>query len=120
VRKTKSTNPELTGLISFLKKQSREEGANIWLDVAGYLAKPSRKRITVNLSQLSRHAKKNEVIVVPGKVLGTGTIKHPITVAAFDFSATAKNKLKAAKAKHLSIPELAKKNPAGTNIRIIR
>ena len=120
MRKTKSTNPELVGLISFLKKQSREKEANIWLDVAEYLAKPSRRRIAVNLSRLNRYTQKNEMIVVPGKVLGAGTIEHPITVAAFDFSETAKNKLKAAKAKPLSIPELAKKNPAGTNIKIIR
>jgi ribosomal protein L18E len=32
----------------------------------------------------------------------------------------AKKKLKAAKAKHLSIPELMEKNPTGANVRIIR
>ncbi len=58
--------------------------------------------------------------MVPGKVLGTGSLTHPVTVAAFDASDNAKEKLKAAKAKYLSIPELVAKNPKGTNVKIIR
>jgi large subunit ribosomal protein L18e len=120
MRETKSTNPELVQLIRFLKKQSRETQANIWLDVAGHLAKPSRQRVAVNLSRINRHTEKREVIVVPGKVLGTGTLNHPVTVAAFGASEKAKEKLAAAKAKYLSISELVKKNPKGTKVKIIR
>jgi large subunit ribosomal protein L18e len=120
MRETKSTNPELIQLIRFLKKQARETQANIWLDVAEYLAKPSRQRIAVNLSRINRYTEKKEVIVVPGKVLGTGTLNHPVTVAAFDASEKAKEKLAEAKAKYLSIPELVKENPKGANVKIIR
>jgi large subunit ribosomal protein L18e len=120
LRKTKSTNPELTGLISFLKKQSVEKEVGIWRDVAGYLAKSNKRRTAVNLSRISRYTQKNETVIVPGKVLGTGTIGHPLTVAAFAFSEKAKAKLKAAKAKHLSLQELVEKNPRGTNVKIIR
>jgi len=119
LRKAKSTNPELITLISILKKKSREEKANIWLDVAEGLVKPKRKRVEVNLSRLNRYAQKGETVVVPGKVLGSGTIRHPFTVAAFAFSEKAKDKLKAAKAKRLSILELVEKNPKGTNVKII-
>jgi large subunit ribosomal protein L18e len=120
MRKTKSTNPELVQLIRFLKKQARETQANIWLDVAEHLAKSSRQRIAVNLSRINRHTEKREVIVVPGKVLGAGALNHPITVAAFGASEKAKEKLAAAKAKYLSIPELVKENPKGANVKIIR
>jgi large subunit ribosomal protein L18e len=120
MRQTKSTNPELVQLIRFLKKQGRETQANIWLDVAEHLAKSNRQRIAVNLSQINRHTEKSEVIVVPGKVLGTGALNHPITVAAFGASEKAKEKLAAAKAKYLSIPELVEENPKGAYVKIIR
>jgi large subunit ribosomal protein L18e len=120
MRETKSTNPELIQLIRFLKKQARETQAKIWLDVAEHLAKPSRQRVAVNLSRINRHTEKREVIVVPGKILGTGTLNHPVTVAAFGASEKAKEKLVAIKAKYLSIAELAKENPKGTKVKIIR
>jgi large subunit ribosomal protein L18e len=119
VRKTKKTNPELTRLIRFLKRQSRENEANIWRDVAEKLSKPRRKSITVNLSRLNRYTQKNETVVVPGKVLGSGKIDHPITVAAFAFSEEAKEKIKTVRGKCLSLLELVKKNPKGSNVKII-
>jgi large subunit ribosomal protein L18e len=60
------------------------------------------------------------MIVVPGKILGAGTIDHSVTVAAFNASEKAKEKLAAAKANYLSIPELVEKNPKGANVKIIR
>jgi len=119
VKKVKATNPELIKLIRFLRKQSRENKANIWREIAERLAKPRRKRIAVNLSRLNRHTQKNEMVVVPGKVLGAGEINHPVIVAAFSFSEKAKEKIKAAKGKCLSFIDLIKKNPKGSNVKII-
>ena len=119
MRETKSTNPEIVQLIRFLKKQSKEKEANIWLDVAEHLSKPSRHRIAVNLSRINMYTEKNGTIVVPGKVLGSGTLDHAVTVAAFAVSEKAKEKLTAAKAKYLSISELVGKNPKGSNVKII-
>jgi len=120
MREAKSTNPELVQLIRFLKKQAREEQANVWLDVAEHLAKPKAQRVAVNLSRINRHTQKRDMIVVPGKVLGAGALDHSVTVAAFGASEKAREKLAAAKAKYLSIPELVEKNPKGSNVRIIR
>jgi large subunit ribosomal protein L18e len=72
------------------------------------------------LSTINRNTKKSDVVVVPGKILGSGTINHAVTVASFGASEKAKEKLVAAKAKYLSIPELLEKNPKGTNVKIIR
>jgi large subunit ribosomal protein L18e len=119
MRKTKATNPELVKLIRFLKRQGKENNAEIWRATAEILAKPRRKRVAVNLSRLNRHTQKNDVVVVPGKVLGTGLISHPITVAAFTFSEKAKEKIMAARGKCLSIIDLIKKNPKGANVKII-
>jgi large subunit ribosomal protein L18e len=120
VKERKSTNPELIKLIRFLKVQSREKKANIWRDVAEHLAKANKQRAAVNLSRINRYTQKSDVIVVPGKILGTGTLNHAITIAAFSASEKAKEKLKAARAKYLSIPELVEKNPKGSKIKIIR
>jgi len=120
VRETKSTNPERIQLIRYLKKQSREAEAGIWLDVAKYLSKPSRQNISVNLSSINRNTEKNSTIVVPGKVLASGKLDHEITVAAFSISEKAKEKLVAAKAKYLSISELMAQNPKGSKVKIIR
>lgn len=119
MKKVKSTNPELIELIRFLRRQGRENKAEIWRDIAERLAKSRRKRIGVNLSRLNRHTQKKEIVVVPGKVLGAGEINHPITVAAFTFSEKAENKIKTAKGKCVSIFDLVKKNPKGSNVKII-
>ncbi len=119
MKKPKTTNPELVKLIRFLRKQSRENNVKIWRDVAERLAKPRRNRPAVNVSRLNRHTEKKETIVVPGKVVGTGKIDHQITVAAFAFSEKAKEKIKISKGKTISFLQLVKKNPKGSNIKII-
>ncbi len=119
MKENESTNPELLELTRFLKKHSRENNAEIWRSLAEILSKPRRKRVAVNLSRLNRFTDKNDVVAVPGKVLGAGEINHPITVAAFAFSAKAKDKIKRARGKCLTLFELAKKNPKGSNVKII-
>jgi large subunit ribosomal protein L18e len=119
VKKANTTNPELVELIRFLRKQGKENSAQIWRKIAESLAKPRRKRIAVNLSRLARYSQKGETLAVPGKVLGTGEMNHPVTVAAFAFSAKAKEKISTANGKCLTFTELAKKNPTGSKVKVI-
>jgi large subunit ribosomal protein L18e len=120
MRETKTTNPQLFQLIDLLRKQSREQKAAIWLDVADYLAKTRSQRVAVNLSTIERNTKRADTVVVPGKILASGTLTHPVTVASFEASDAAKAKIEAAKAKYISVEELLKKNPTGSNVKIIR
>ncbi len=62
---------------------------------------------------------KGETVVVPGKVLGDGSLDHKLEIAAFKFTQSAKEKIKKAGGKFMSISELIKKNPKGSNVRII-
>jgi large subunit ribosomal protein L18e len=119
MKRIRTTNPELINLIRTLKKKSRENEAKIWRDIADRLARSRQRRIDVNVSHLNRHTEDGETVAVPGKVLGSGRIDHPIKVAAFAFSKQAETKILGAKGKCLSIQELAEKNPKGTNVRII-
>ena len=118
--KTKSSNPERIQIIRLLKKQSRESNKTIWKTVANYLSKTQPQRTTVNLSKINRYSEKDEILIIPGKVLGTGKIDHQVTIAAFSSSEKAREKIKKAKSKYLSIQEIIKKNPKGQKIKIIR
>jgi large subunit ribosomal protein L18e len=118
MRKTKKTNADLTGLIQTLKIESSKSNIALWRELAVRLEKPSRHWAEVNVSHIKRYAKKNDTIVIPGKLLGSGYINMPVTVAAYQSSESAKEKITGAGGKVLTIPELMKKNPKGTGIRI--
>lgn len=115
----KITNPELIRLVRLLRKAAKENEASIWKAVAENLAKPRRKRIAVNVSRINRYSKDGDEVVVLGKVLGAGLINHPVKVAALDFSDQARQKIIKARGKCLSIPELIKASPKGSNVKII-
>jgi len=119
MRKTRTTNPEFAGIIRTLRKKSQEHEAKIWREIADRLARSRQRRATVNVSQLSRHTRDGETIIIPGKVLGSGEIDHPVKVAASAFSEKAKSKILGAKGKCLSIQELLEKNPEGKSVRIL-
>lgn len=119
MKHTYKTNPQLLDLISGLKTKSREKEVYFWRDIALRLEKPSRNYPEVNLSRLNRHTKENELVLVPGKVLGAGELQHKLTVAALSFSGSARSKIAAAGGACLSIQELMVKNPEGSKVRIM-
>ncbi len=119
VKRTGPTNYQLQGLVKELKKKSIEDNSGIWKRIAVDLEKPSRQRRIVNLSRISRFCKEDETIVVPGKVLADGDIDKKINVAAFAFSKTAKEKILKSNGQLMTIPELMKKNPKTSEMRII-
>ena len=118
-KRTGATNPLLNSLIHELKKRSNEQSLSLWKRVAIDLEKPTRQRRVVNLSSINRHTKENEIIVVPGKVLGSGTLNHKLTISAFQFSDGAKEKIEKAGAKIIPLLELSKESPSGKKIRIM-
>ena len=118
-KRTGPTNPILQNLIHELKKRSNEQSINLWKRVANDLEKPTRQRRVVNLSSISRYTKENEIIVVPGKVLGAGNLSHKLIISAFQFSNGAKEKIEKVGAKIIPLLELSKENPTGKGIRII-
>ena len=111
-------NNELSGLISDLKKLSIEKNVKIWKSIAEDLEKPTRRRRVINIYKLDKNTKDKDVVIVPGKVLGTGSLGHAVDVAAFSFSDDAEKKI-SAKGKALSIRDIMKNNPEGKNLRIM-
>lgn len=113
------TNPVVNALIKDLRKKSWENKAPIWKDIARRFEKPLRNWSEVNVSHIARVVKSNEIIIVPGKLLGTGNIDIPVTVAAFSASEAAKVKITKAGGKIISIRDLMNSNPKGKGVRII-
>jgi large subunit ribosomal protein L18e len=114
------TNPQLVATIDSLKAKTRETEAAIWRDIALRLEKPRKNWAEANLSKIERYAKEGETIVVPGKVLAAGRIDKKVTVAAYSFSEAAAKAIVAAGGKTLTFEELAKANPKGSGVRIMR
>lgn len=119
MKRIKSTNSELRNVIRLLSKKSIETESGIWRSVAKRLSTSRRRRVAVNLSRLNRSTEAKETVIVPGKVLGAGRLDHPISIAAFSFSEHARAKILKAKGKCLSLQELVRKNPKGSNVKIM-
>jgi large subunit ribosomal protein L18e len=119
MRKVKSSNPQLLTIINFLKKKSKDDNVRIWRSIANHLSKTRSRKVSVNLSRINRHTEKDQIVAVPGKVLGAGKLEHPVTIAAFQFSVKAIEKIKSSKGKCLTFSELVKKNPKGSKVKIV-
>jgi large subunit ribosomal protein L18e len=113
------TSPRLSSLIAELKSVARDSGADVWRDVAGRLEKPRRTHAEVNLSRIERYAAEDETIIVPGKVLGSGTLQKSVTIAAVDFSSSAETKIEHANGEVLHLEQAVEQHPEGTNVRVI-
>ncbi|MDD3041443.1 MAG: 50S ribosomal protein L18e [Methanosarcinaceae archaeon] len=117
---TRKTNPRIVSLILTLKDRASVENTPIWKDIAKRLESPAGNYAAVNVSKINRHAAENDVILVPGKVLGAGLLDHAVTVVALDFSSSAEVKITEVGGKCLSIEEIIEANPKGSGIRIFR
>ena len=114
------TNTELLDTIKFLKIQARQNKAKIWAVTAECLSGPRRNRAVLDLNHISRASRRNSLVLVPGKVLSAGYIKHPVTVAAFQFSQAARAKIELAGGKCVAIKDFVSQNPKGSNVLILR
>lgn len=119
MKRTGPTNIVLNGLITELKKRSTEQSVGLWKRIALDLEKPSRQRRVVNLSRINRYTSENDIIIVPGKVLGSGDLNHRLTISAYQFSEQAKDKLEKAGAKIMTLLDLSKEKPNGKKIKIV-
>lgn len=119
LRTIRKENAELAHTLIALRKAGKAHEAPLWFAVAEKLARPRRKATPVNVGHLERLAHDQETVVVPGKLLAEGTIRKPLTVAAFHYSEDARAKIHAAGGTTLSIAELLKAKPDGTGVRLL-
>ncbi|MBU1198772.1 MAG: 50S ribosomal protein L18e [Nanoarchaeota archaeon] len=111
-------NEQLMELLQLLKKTAIENNAPVWKRVADDLEKPTRRRRVVNIYKIEKYTKDNDIVVVPGKVLGTGELNKKLIVAAYTFSEDAHKKI-SEKGSAISIKDLIARNPQGKKIKLL-
>lgn len=114
--KIKKENNVLATLIRKLQVQKQ----SIWKAVAVELARPRRSKVEVNLSKIDEYSDKGAIVLVPGKVLGAGSLSKSVKVAAFNFSESARKLIEASGSKMMTIEELLAENPEGTGVVILK
>ena len=107
-------NPDRIKLIQELKRLSKGGKVKIWEKVASELGKKE-----INLGKVNKFTKENDKVVVPGKVLASGELKHKVKIAAFKLSSEAEKKIKNSGGEVLTIRELTKENPTGSGVKIL-
>ena len=106
------TNRALVETILLAKKKPS------WIEVAGLLTIPGRKRKDFNLSDVEKT--EGTVLVACGKILSQGDVTKKIKVVALGFSENAKLKLKNAGCETITILDEIKKNKEAKGVVILR
>ena len=105
-------------MIKDLKQASKKNEAPIWSKIADLALKSSSTKRTVNLTRINKITKANDILFVPGKVLGTGTISHKITLSSFSMSTGAANKIIKSGGNIMTYSDMIKKFPTGKGVII--
>ncbi|MFW9999799.1 MAG: 50S ribosomal protein L18e [Candidatus Hodarchaeota archaeon] len=92
---------------------------NIWKTVSKKLSGPRRNRVKANLYRINKKTKKNDIIVIPGKILGLGELDHTLTIACLDYSKSAKKKIESSGSTLMTIEKLLEQNPKGSGVKIL-
>ena len=101
-----------------LKQASKKNEAPIWSRLAVLALKQSSSRRVVNLTRINKTTKENDILFVPGKVLGTGNISHKITLSSFSMSVTAAKKIIQTGGSIITYSDMIKKYPTGKGVII--
>jgi large subunit ribosomal protein L18e len=102
-----------------LRSAFKKNKASIWRALEEELSGPRVNRREINVRRLAEVTKAGEVVVVPGKILGTGNLGHKLTVCPFSISETAAKKVIESGGKIMTFEDLIKKHPDGKGVRII-
>ena len=112
-------NPVTVRLARDLHKASSGGRSPIWRRLSRLALKPTRARRTVNLNRIAGLTRDGDVVVVPGKVLGTGSIGHGITISAFGMSESAAGKIAASGGSVISFGEMTSRFPTGKGVALL-
>ena len=105
-------------MVKDLKQASKKNESPIWSRLAELAMKSSSSRRVVNLTRINKSTKDNDVLFVPGKVLGTGNLSHKIILGSFSISTTAAQKIIKNGGKIMEYSDMIKKYPTGKDVII--
>ncbi|MCL4330522.1 MAG: 50S ribosomal protein L18e [Candidatus Thermoplasmatota archaeon] len=116
----RKTSGPLKSIISGLLEVSRNSEAPFWRDIAERLVAGRRRYASVDVGKIERLVSDGDTVVVPGSVLAGGYLQKKVTISAFRASPAAIKKIELGGGSFKGLNELARENPKGTNIKIIR
>ncbi len=90
----------------------------IWRKISKKLGGPRKNKVSPNLYRINKKTKENDVIVIPGKILGMGELNHTLTIACLECSNSARKKIISSGSKLISIEELLEQNPKGSGVKV--
>jgi len=102
-----------------LRKAFKNNKAQIWKALEKEFSKSRSNRRRVNIQKLNKVTNNGDIVIVPGKILGNGTLGHKLTVYAYSFSETALNKLNSSGNEVISLQSLISKYPDGKGVKIL-
>src|SRR5579864_5462081 len=102
-----------------LERHSKKSKQKIWKDASEAVLASRKNRPTVNVASISRNSKEGAKVLVPGKVLGLGTIDHKVTVAAYSFSRDARAKITGSGGICLEISEFMESTPSVKDVVLL-
>ncbi|MBI3334241.1 50S ribosomal protein L18e [Candidatus Pacearchaeota archaeon] len=109
----RKTNPSLVATLLAARKQKA------WLALAHRLSGPTRLHAALNLDQIDKQTTAGDTIVIPGKVLASGTLSKKLRICALSISTSARDKLKSTKSEYVSIFEEIAKNPKAQGVKML-
>jgi large subunit ribosomal protein L18e len=104
---------------SNLRKAYKRSGSPIWKSIEKKFKSSRSNRSEVNVSKLDNITKEGDIVIVPGKVLGSGIINHKIILSSFSISVAAMKKVIDCGGEVITINELVEQYPDGKGVRII-
>lgn len=113
------TNQLVQNMARDLKKAASKNKAPIWSKMAKLAQKPAIARRVINVKKLNQLTSDGDVVIVPGKVLGTGSISHKITLCSFSISASAAKKIIASGGSIINHSEITSRFPTGKGVKVI-
>jgi len=107
------------GLIIEFEKLSRQTKKPLFARILKELKSATRQKRDVNLSKINRYSIAGSNIIVVGKVLASGELDHKVNVIAFNYSASALDKLKKSGSTAKDLSDLAKDKKIPSKVIIL-
>jgi len=102
-----------------LRNAYKKTKTPLWKTLEKKIESSRSNRSEINISKLENLTKEGENIIIPGKVLGNGTLTHKLNVTSFSISIPAMKKILDAGGKVITINDLVNQHPNGKGVRII-
>lgn len=114
-----ANNTMIDNTIWMLRQAFKKNKAKIWRALEEELAGSRANRREINIRRLAEISNPEQIVVIPGKVLGTGNLGHKLTVCAFSISENAARKITTAGGRIITFEDLMNAYPEGKGVRII-